>query len=941
MPQVTDKHYNDFGGLDTATNRLKMNPKTQRRGSKNWRYNYDDQYTQRNGFQHKTEDIDGFRYGIAEYKFRDINTGESKTQILGVGADGFLYKKRFDRLKMVRTSGSAVQYYSVYYNELIDDWTFTLFDSNQAVLFTIDFDELYTLDDLAADINTAAIPNFAASVVDEDGNILVNTVAAYLLQTTILEEFNTTGTDTEYNEGWYQEVIPSPSNDPLFPEVLDNAITSLPDFEGLTYQNLNNAIYMTCGGHLVKYDGFTAYRAGVPAVLPPDLPNVGNFSGISILSSTATGGNLVTGTYYYKFKFGYVDPNGAEYLGEDLVNSELGGSQLFATLSGANNSVTITYYGFVNDSRFPVYAAKVNGDQDIPLIGGTFNVDSGHNITAGMIIQIPILNTASLLGGAGYSYILSKVASVTATTITVESGFVGDNPFVPSATTLLTDNQILQAGFREDALDNTITDISNASTPSLFHPPTICGMFLRVYRTKLDQSLGPWYHVVDLPLPTSSMGSTTFIDRLADTNIVTELDESEGGPLPRAGRYISVWQQQLVQGGRPYDTLLKDDYYPSYFTNVDPTNDWGLTSTSFQFYKVTEAGLCDFQSVYWTDPLNSEAFPNDGSSEEDFQGKFQDQVRGFSENKDALFVLKDRTVGLLTGTVATGDLSKEILETDAGCSSHNSIQEVAGSLVWLDGVGGFWSCVAGRLPEYVGAIIQDDFRKNLQKSRNQRFLPSRAKATNFRLDNQYICFIPAGWIEDGEVEASADPTTYSLMFVFDYSTGEGKQRNCWYQWQDVYPNAGILSSAQDELILAEFREGESRLWKQKRTSTRFDMSDHKSAIEMKILSAWLNYGAPTIDKDFVNCWVNSVEGGFDLRADQYYNYNDTLQSSFDMTFPAQASTQVTVKQDANLNIPKLSAISIGFYNNEKNQLVKIDGFEVIYAADFDLGEPKK
>lgn len=938
MPQIVDKHYNDFGGLDTATNKLKMDPKTQRGGSKNWRYNFDDQYTQRNGFQHKTEDIVGFEFGLAEYSYRDLNTGEAKTQILGVGSDGFLYKRLSKKLKMVRTSGSPVQFYSVYYNEVIDDWTFTLFSSDGITsLFTKNFDETYTLDNLVTDITAVAISNFAVSIVDNDGLASTSTIPAYLLQTTILEEFNTTGNDTELNEVWYSEKITSPSSDPLFPEVLDSNITSLPDFEGLVYQNLNNVIYMTCGGYLIKYDGFTAYRAGIPAMLPPGSTSGSNFSGVSIVPVTSTGGALTAGTYQYKFRFGYIDPNGAEYLGEIQSNTVTGKDYLINTLTGGENSSNINYYGFRNSTTFPLYGAYVDGAQNIANAGGTFNVDLGHNIKVGMLLQIPISNAA--VGDSGYSYLLTEVTNVTATTITVAKGYTGGvNPLVIGATTLLADNQIIQAGYREALYYNTITDVSPGV--SRFHPPTICGAFIRIYRTKVNATSGPYYKVIDIPLPPAGSISGFFTDLLGDANLSELLDENEGAPLPRAGRYISQWQNLLVQGGRPYDTTLKDEFYPSYSDVSPPSNAWGEDSIYGQFYLVNEVGLCDYQSIYWADPINPEGFPTDGSSEEDFQGKFSDQIRGFSENKDALFVLKDRTVGLLTGTVATGDISKEILETDAGCSSHNSIKEVAGSLVWLDGVGGFWSCVAGRLPEYIGSIIQDDFRKNEQKPRIERLLPSRAKSTNFRLDNQYICFIPAGWIEDGETQANPNPTQFSLMFVFDYSATEtNKRRNCWYQWQDAYPNAGILATAQDELIFSENRNSDARLWKQKRTGTRFDMADHKSAIEMDIKSAWLNYGAPTIDKDFVNCWINSISGGFTLRIDQYYNYNETLQTSFDLEMPE--NNPITIKQNANLNIPKISALSLGMYNNEKNKLVTVDGFEIVYAADYDLGEPKK
>jgi hypothetical protein len=205
-----------------------------------------------------------------------------------------------------------------------------------------------------------------------------------------------------------------------------------------------------------------------------------------------------------------------------------------------------------------------------------------------------------------------------------------------------------------------------------------------------------------------------------------------------------------------------------------------------------------------------------------------------------------------------------------------------------------------------------------------------------RIDSQYICYIPAGYVSD---VATGDPSSYSIMFVFDFSATEDGKRNCWYQWQDVSPNAGLLYTSTDELIFSENRAASYRLWKQKRTATKYDMADHNAAIEFNAKNAWLNYGTPTIDKDFVNSWINSVEGGFTLTVQQYYNYMDTAASSYNVTMPTGTS-KVSVKKSANLNVPKLSALSLGFYHNTKNELVTIDGWEVVLAQDYDPGEPK-
>jgi len=948
VPQRTDKHYNDFGGLDTSTNLLKMNPKTQRRGSKNWRYNYDDQYAQRYGFQHKSKELTGFEFGLGEYKYRDINTGESKTEVIGVGADGFLYKRRIKRLKMVRSSG-LVQFYNIYLTDGTPEWTFNLLEDDQTTeIFTVSFDTTYTLDDLVADITAATITGFSASIVDEEGNATTSDEPAYLLQTTVMEEFNTTGSDTEYNDVWYSEIIPSPGDDPLFPEVLDDDITGLSDFEGATFANLNNSIYIACGGWLVKYDGFTAYYAGLPKIMGhqsatsgvPSISGGTNNSGYAAANNTVGSGNtLATGNYYYNFRLVHRDASGSLIYG--AWNEE---AAILQTIS--NNSMLLTLGSIKYDPNYPIYSATVYADSTDNAT--TIQVEKGHNLLVGMTMRFQYYTATPSDSWKRISYQqpvfwYSKINSIDTSngsydTITINTALHYEVIDVPSPGTVVRtskvkDGMIINAYFAEDQWDGKLS--ANVDAINIYNQ-TVIGASIEVYRRQLTTS--DWLLAWILPVSYDDTVSNTFIDDDSSITAVS-VDDTLGGEIPRACRYISTWQQQLVQGGRPYDPSIKDDNYPTSYQKY-AVGAFGAYGPDLEG-TYTEASLCDFQSVYWCDAINPEGFTRSGANEEDFQGLYQDQVRGFAENKSALFVMKDRTVGLLTGTVATNDITKEILETDAGCSSFNSIQDVSGSLVWCDVVGGFWSCVAGRLPEYLGALIQDDFRKNLQVPRNQRLLPSRAKSTNFRLDNHYICFIPAGWIEDGESGANPIPTEYSLAFVYDYSENQGVKRSCWYQWQDIYPNAGLLSTSRDELIFSENRDDFTMLWKQKRTGTKYDMADNDQAIELNIKSAWLNYGIPTIDKDFVNFWVNSVQGGFTIRMDQYYNYIDTLQSSYDIVIPEATDATVGVKHAGNLNVTKLSAVSIGLYHNTINELVKMDGFEIVYAADFDPGEPKK
>ena len=92
MANTLDKFYNVYAGLDTRSNKLLQPPGSFRKGSKNFRYDFQDQITQANGFQHKDSGAPTF-VDIFEYKYRNVDTGAAETQILGVSTAGNLYRK--------------------------------------------------------------------------------------------------------------------------------------------------------------------------------------------------------------------------------------------------------------------------------------------------------------------------------------------------------------------------------------------------------------------------------------------------------------------------------------------------------------------------------------------------------------------------------------------------------------------------------------------------------------------------------------------------------------------------------------------------------------------------------------------------------------------------------------------------------------------------------
>lgn len=1007
-----------------------MSDKTVRAGSKNWRYNFQDETIKANGFQIKSA-TSFTSVGDVEYRFRDVETGEAKTEHLSVGNDGVLYKKKFHYVKF-SSLGTATSY-SYYYDEVSD--TFLLkFNSYAAITIT----DVLTMDQLKTAINALGM---TCTIVDDDDVSVTSTKLAQYMDV-VINKALVIGQVDEMNSQYFEAVDYPASqftSSTRFPFPISKDYSTSDNYEGISYVNLNNSVYITDGGFPMKYDGRQVVRMGMPRVLKPIVLLSSNLSGMTATSvKVSQGGMTATEVYKYIFQIGYVDYNGVEVIGtQELIDS----CSLKQTVGTGKNAIQLFYSG-IFENNFAINSCVAYGSQDLSDAGGTIDVYSSSNIKTGMILRIPISN--AVVGYSGYSIIQSKVSSaysgiqisanttngsaivtmsstsgigvnakvsgtgvpantrvltvdsstqvtltanatVTATNtldfaglVTLEKGYTGvagqyNYPFqpalvqqngsrtsgsaivtglttsildvgmfvigtgIPANTTILSidsasqitmtanatttssstldfikyknlivDNQVLNGGYANSLFENQITTV-NSDNPYL---PTInFGAFLRVFRT--TKNTNSFYKLIDLPIEKSLQ--TSFVDDFSDTYLSSEsiLDAELGSELPRACKYLTKWQDRIVQSGRPVNPSVKDTAYPTSIDGTAVINEWSSNDTSYFGYLYSEAGICDFQSIYWNE--SPEGFPQDGLHEFLIESQFDDQMTGVAPNKDALFAFKERSTGVLTGDLGTNQIQLELLEDDIGCVSHRSIQEVRGSLVWLDGVNGFYSCVAGRLPENIGFPISD-----YQKINALGLNYKTAISTNFRKESLYVCAVG------------------STTFVFDYAADGSLQRNCWYLWDRF--NAKSLLTINDELYL----NTGSTLYKMKLTNTKYDFTDHKSAIDFVLNTAWLNMQAPTVDKKFIRTWINSIQGGFSLDISEYGNYLDNLISTYsNQNFIIESSTKTAVKIGIDCARPKLSALSIGLRNNNKNEYVRIQGIEIQYSVDYDLGEPKQ
>ena len=958
MSNKLELFYSSFAGVDTRSSKLLQNPKSFRQGTKNFRYDFQDQTINRQGFQRKDDSAPAL-VDIFEYKFRDVNTGEAKTEILGVATNGKLYRKKNTYLKFNTFTGYTSV--SVYYDEVALSFKIVLNGATpQTVLISDSLqlkDNPTTTASLVGKLN--AISGVSTSLVDDSGaTVLSSTLLAYLLDCVI--EDTTFALNPVYS---WEEVQSTFTGAVPFPTTRDYNTNS--NYEGISSINLNNCIYITDGGFPMKYDGKAVYRCGVPEARQIFNPNVGlggaliELGGLTVSStidSSRVPTGLSAGIYYYKWRFGFKDPYGAEYYGPLSQY----GTAFVAT--GSFMSANINNIGYKYGKDFPVYSCVISSNTGAATVGGTgadgavvysldtiltanvnattitidpgvnvylngytlfrtgiitnsgtinnsvtarsggtttYVVASGHNVVVGQCLAFKQYVGSNTISTQGYfqAYYYAKVTATTATSITVTTPVVGAINAYPG--------QVINAAWVPSNLENVQNFVGRNEVPY--------GSFLQIFRSKKDQvqsmdSQGPFYIVGCGAVPYDSSGSYSLLDDSTDIQLINLFDDLEpGSEIPRACKYLTNWQNQLVQSGRTVNPSLQNSEYP--------TSSVAFSAATYKELAIyTEALLCDFQSIYWADVLSPEGFPQDGLHEFIIDTKFADRVTAIAPNKDALFALKERSTGVLTGSLAENNVVLEVLESDAGCSSHKTVEEVRGSLVWLDGINGFYSCVAGRLPENVGFPIQD-----YQKINTQKLNYRTATAANYRKESLYIC--------------SVGTTT----FVLDYADNGSTLRNCWYIW-DGFDGKSVLATSDDLFLMWDG----TRTNKYKLTLTVYDHSDHKSAIPMVLNTAWLNQGHPTIDKHYVGLWINSIQGNFTLTVKQYGNFlSDVIGTQTNVQFIAETSSKKAIKAQVKASLPKLSAISFGMENAQVNKKVQIQGYEVQYSSDFSVGEPKK
>lgn len=904
-PYTLKKAYQNFFGLDFKSNDLVRGTEFAS-DMKNAQFRKSGAIEKRKGYQVKADGAatqGGF--GLFSYLKKDPTTGADEKEVLALSDS--LFKKQDTTLE-VKYTGAESTSIDIFYDTATSQYRLQILEGVTQVLDSalgLGFDEasIKTIDTLRGEI--AALTDWDAQL---GGAAVTTTPAAFLC---IKREF--TGTLTTFTELSKASILLE-ANKTITTNPFAGSETNKndSDFENVSGVQLSNNMYFANGyDNLMKYDGQTFYRAGLP---DPDDQDV-NFA------ISDGGAGTLTGTYKYRIQFKQIDDAGVvteanitlEENAPSLVHAAkltdldipyvLHGSGFNTNcgiVAGAQTSATITVddgAGGAIDAEKRLRAgdtgyfladneATVDGAQ----VGVTIvTVDSGHNLTPGQRVvftdQIGVVLTTR------------SVLNTTDTTFEITGSAVD-----------LLDNQEISAYAEVSIVSTTSTSVTfSRSVKVADNAPISNNLRVVIYRT---EGTGTTFKFLQ-EIANDAFDVTTYTDNFGDdsddlgSDLVQPLTDRS---LPPKGKYVTAFLNQMFISGNiesPYTVFFSEpESSPEYFDLV------GLS------------GQFDVQSI---------------------QG---DIITGLGPNNNVLAIFAEKSISTLTGSVATKAFKVDLITNDIGCIAHATIRDVSGSLYFLDRRGPHLM-FGGQVPTPVGGNRIEPLFDQPGVDLEKVFQLKRATAVNFRDDEKYILFLPTETTSAAsEVYSNSDST----LFVHDYS------RDAWLKWDSMDMSGG--STVLDGELFWVSRELSAfaptgvkhRLFQQHNLNDAWDYQDNNTSIDFQYKSQWESLGEASVLKRFNRLRLFSLEelinNNLNIDVETEVNFVEEAPSaSFSINIPQDGygvsefgnapygdPNQPTFK--TRLSAGRFRSLRIIYKNSNNQENISITGWEFEIATPF-------
>lgn len=828
------KRYQNLYGLDLKGNDLETNVPFAT-DLRNVQLRKNGSIEKRPGYQARAESVGG--YGLFVYQRLNPETFQEEPIVLA--CSNTVHRLNKATFTVTYSGSDSVCFLVCRYSPQDQEYRFTIQEGETVVLDTglgKGFDELSskTIFTLMGEID--AVAGFNASTTSPDFP------AAFLPTIT---SWDLTGGPWVADTFYWEEV----NTTKPFPLAGSENNQTQPDFENVTSTQMRNSIFLANGyDDILKYDGQTLYRAGIPDV-------------DSITSAVAGAGSISGSNFVYK----------AQYRQIDAVNQYIEGNvAIAATLAPtpspplASNSVDVTVANIQNGSGFNTNCGIVVGNQGPVNI---INVDdgSGNNST------LKTGDTAYFYDQVSASYVTRKIVDSTGATIEIEGAPVTVN-----------DNDVISNNLR-------IRLFRNKSVPTA---PTV------------------WYELIEVP--NNAFAATQVVtDNTPDSGLLFQfVDPDTDRSPPVAGRYISQFQGLMVTAGN-----LSDPNTVSY---------------------------SDFESPeYFPVPDNQLTVSNN----------IGDKITGIGQSNDSFIIFQSSAIYAVTGDVTEGAFRLDRLSADIGCSSHASIQDVKGLLMFMSPQGPRY--ISGlSLPRAIGAVENNPLVSRIDPAFEQRGIPpeqifrqKRVLSLNDKIGEKYWLFVPC------ETLAPTNETyanQYSVCFVYDYT------RDAWLKFDNINAAGGIIAAGNEiffvERRFSEFEGGVRHLlYRQNNSGTYFDYNDNTEPVSAYWKSPWEFLNEASILKSFLSLRVFSTEtldSEFTLTVKTERDFIEGAQlSEIDLTIGSGGYGSGIYGEDpygdiqepalmTKLNNSRLKALRVTFENIEPQKNVSITGYELEIAAPY-------
>lgn len=522
------------------------------------------------------------------------------------------------------------------------------------------------------------------------------------------------------------------------------------------------------------------------------------------------------------------------------------------------------------------------------------------------------LTLTNILAASGFNTNCAVVNGIQAgvTTITVDNGSGGNHTMKIGDTAYFYDGVSAQYVEREitNITATTIT-IAGAAVNVADNAVISNNLRINIYRT-INGGID-FYFVAEIP-NNSFTATQTFVDNLSDATI-----EAQGifvEPLtlrdaPPKGKYITQFQGLLIVTG-----------------NAELKN-----------------------TVFFSDSDSPEYFPTDTNSF-DIETVTSGFISGAAPNNNVLAIFKDRSVHIVSGNLAELTFRVDQVSFDIGCSSHHSISEIDGALVWLSDRGPY-AMTSGQVPvPLMDGLIDNAFITTGKISEETPVL-KRAIGFTHRRDKQWWLMLPCETVRGSDIETNSN----TLVFVFDY------YRKAFYKWNNINFAGGIFEKS-GTYYLSERRYSTSALavvhylHKQLKLDNNNDYCDHNEAIEFTYYPQWDAGGEPSVLKRFLRLkyFGSEITDGSTpiVNVKTEINYvSDDIKADIELDFSGFGYGETPyalygygdyrpLESQHKLNTGRIRSLRVSFHNSEKLQNVEILGWELEIAYPYRTGLKK-